>query len=211
MIWLIGQLSFELMLDPQTILYWHRESGPHEIIQFLLVLASCVLFAKTLVKGRKTINIWLKAWLGIAAICCFYIAFEEISWGQSFFHWDTPESWQEINNQNETNLHNSSRLLNHIPRYGLMIGILVGGIIIPTLLRLKPTLLPKKISIIYPPINFLPLGLITIYIIVMHKMSKMFFETKLFERSSEIEEIFMFFFVFLYAIVLKRRVMKEIG
>ena len=188
----------------------HRESGVHEIIQFLLILASSILFACTLIKGRTSINIWLKSWLGIAAICCFYIAFEEISWGQSFFQWSTPESWQEINNQNETNLHNTSRLLNHIPRYGLMIGILVGGIIMPTLLRLKPTWLPKKLSIIYPPADFLALGLITIYVIVSNKIAKVFFDTKVFERASEVEEIFMFFFIFLYALILKDRVMKEV-
>ncbi|MEM8644414.1 MAG: hypothetical protein AAGF09_05975 [Pseudomonadota bacterium] len=53
-IWLIGQLSLEIVLDKETTLMLHRESGVHEIIQFLLVLVSCALFAKTLIKGRQT-------------------------------------------------------------------------------------------------------------------------------------------------------------
>lgn len=40
------------------------------------------------------------------AIICFAIAGEEISWGQWFLHWETPEQIASVNLQNETNLHN---------------------------------------------------------------------------------------------------------
>lgn len=41
-----------------------------------------------------------------AAILCFFVAGEEISWGQWIFHWQTPEALAAVNLQHETNLHN---------------------------------------------------------------------------------------------------------
>ncbi len=43
----------------------------------------------------------------IGALGSLYIAGEEMSWGQHFFHWNTPEYWAEVNRQQETNLHNT--------------------------------------------------------------------------------------------------------
>ena len=43
----------------------------------------------------------------IGALSCLYIAGEEMSWGQHFFHWNTPEYWAMVNRQEETNLHNT--------------------------------------------------------------------------------------------------------
>ena len=41
-----------------------------------------------------------------AAIVCFFVAGEEISWGQWIFHWQPPEALAAVNLQHETNLHN---------------------------------------------------------------------------------------------------------
>lgn len=40
------------------------------------------------------------------AIAVFFIAMEEISWGQRIFGWGTPSALSQINCQNETNVHN---------------------------------------------------------------------------------------------------------
>jgi hypothetical protein len=44
-----------------------------------------------------------------------------MSWGQHFFKWDTPSLFSEINDQNETNIHNTSNLFNQLPRNLLLI------------------------------------------------------------------------------------------
>ncbi len=46
------------------------------------------------------------ALLVLAAFACFFVAMEEVSWGQTFFRWATPEVWAEINTQEQTNIHN---------------------------------------------------------------------------------------------------------
>ena len=38
--------------------------------------------------------------------------FEEISWGQHIFRWQTPSFFSNLNHQNETNIHNISSLFN---------------------------------------------------------------------------------------------------
>lgn len=47
------------------------------------------------------------AWVGMIALASLFFAAEEISWGQKFFAWDTPDWWGEHISR-ETNFHNSS-------------------------------------------------------------------------------------------------------
>jgi len=62
-------------------------------------------------------------------ICFFYLYFlgltffffEEISWGQHFFNWQSPEFFLNNNKQKETNIHNISNLFNQVPRSLLLI------------------------------------------------------------------------------------------
>ena len=87
---------------------------------------------------------WLVLLGGLAAL---YFAGEEISWGQTYFHWKTPQGMSELNKQHETNLHNLELLkygpwvdllddvLNNIPRQLMLIMCLVGGVILPLALR----------------------------------------------------------------------------
>lgn len=46
-------------------------------------------------------------WLGILSLLAYlFLVMEEISWGQTYLGWDTPDTYKEYNYQNETNLHN---------------------------------------------------------------------------------------------------------
>lgn len=79
----------------------------------------------------------LAVWVLIFILGCIYIAGEEASWGQHIFHWQSPELFQQINKQHETNLHNSTTWLNQKPRIAMELWILVGGIIMPLYALLK--------------------------------------------------------------------------
>ena len=62
------------------------------------------------------ISYWFLGW----SLALLFFAGEEISWGQWFFKWETPELMQEWNDQGETNLHNLGPvigpLFDQIPR-----------------------------------------------------------------------------------------------
>jgi hypothetical protein len=48
----------------------------------------------------------VKLILLMTGLVFFFIAMEEISWGQKIFHWNTPEEIKNNNSQGETTIHN---------------------------------------------------------------------------------------------------------
>jgi len=76
-------------------------------------------------------------WLIIYALGCIYFLGEEISWGQHLFNWPTPEAWMAVNDQKETNLHNSFTFLDQVPRVLLSLAIVIGGLFYPLFNRKK--------------------------------------------------------------------------
>ncbi|NIM10897.1 MAG: hypothetical protein GTO45_02820, partial [Candidatus Aminicenantes bacterium] len=80
----------------------------------------------------------LKIWLALVTVACIYFAGEEISWGQQLFGWQSPEIMQEINDQQETNIHNISSWFDQKPRLLLELWIIIGGIFVAALRKWKP-------------------------------------------------------------------------
>ena len=91
----------------------------------------------------------------IGALSCFYIAGEEMSWGQHFFHWNTPEYWAEVNRQQETNLHNTYAIFEKTPRSILELGIAIGGLGVPLAAYFYP-LRACRVSLFLPATALLP-------------------------------------------------------
>ena len=82
-----------------------REDGPVEYstaIFYLLSFVFSIIIGIMFIKQKK--NLFALLYLLFSAMF-FFIAFEEISWGQRIFQFETPEYLAE-NVQNETNLHN---------------------------------------------------------------------------------------------------------
>lgn len=77
--------------------------------QFIFLFASSFIFALAAYIEKRP---W-RYFLIFATLCSFFLAGEEISWGQRVFNIETPEYWQDINAQDEINIHN----LDFIQRY----------------------------------------------------------------------------------------------
>ncbi len=111
--------SIEMMNKVENFIWF--ENGVVEIIQILLLIISIILFF-SFIKKNKNINFkFSKYLLGIYFIGILYYFLEEISWGQHFFQWNSPEFFNEINEQKETNLHNINNLFNQLPRNLLLL------------------------------------------------------------------------------------------
>lgn len=67
---------------------------------------------------------------------CIYFAGEEISWGQWYFQWKTPETLKEINYQKETNLHNINSWFNEKPRTLVEFWMIFAGLVVPVLRKM---------------------------------------------------------------------------
>lgn len=78
----------------------------------------------------------LGGWILMWTLACVYFAGEEVSWGQHLFGWSTPEPFQTLNRQQETNLHNISSWFDRKPRALVETWILVAGLAVPLWRRL---------------------------------------------------------------------------
>lgn len=139
-------------------------------------------------------------------MCCFYVAGEEISWGQTFLQWNTPEYWAQINYQKETNLHNTSRLFNQVPRMGLEGSVAIGGLIIPLIKKFWPNFLSPRFDVALPIGKLAVIAGIWAMLVIIDKTAKIYFDTKLFYRKSEMQEIYLYYFVALYLYTVRRRI-----
>ena len=202
---LIGQIAIEWLVPFEHKGALHSEGGPHETLQFLFALGGLIYALRCLFHLIKNPQPFLMFWTACFALGCFYIAGEEVSWGQHIFEWGTPEFWSGINDQNETNLHNTSSWLDQKPRLILLIGVIVGGLIIPALRHTKADLLPKMFIRIYPPAILAPTALLALTVKVIDKIDEQLPETVIFSRASEVEELYLFYFVLLYLVILRRR------
>ena len=102
--------------------YIWNENGLIEILQNIILLFSIFYFLRFLkYSNYKSEDIFYILLLYSYFFGLIYYFFEEISWGQHFLKWDSPEFFLEFNNQKETNLHNISNLFNELPRTFLLI------------------------------------------------------------------------------------------
>lgn len=199
--------SFEFLEPKDFVKTMYNENGAVEIAQFLFIAAAFFVYIACFAT-IKTQSLALSSWVGIAALSCLYIAGEEVSWGQHFWNWSTPEYWAALNDQGETNFHNTSSWLDQKPRLVLEIGVIIGGLIIPCLLRFKPHVLPRQFTMIYPPAILSVTAAIALLINVADKIDD-YNPVELFTRTSEAEELYLFYFVLLYGVILYRRIMQD--
>lgn len=202
---LIVQIIIELTMSRQALAVLHSEGGPHEWIQFFLLVGAFFTSMYILFLKPWQLSLILGGWVGLAALGSLYVAGEEVSWGQHIMHWSTPEYWQNLNDQGETNLHNISSWLDQKPRLILQIGVLIGGLFIPLLQKFKEDVLPEQFRILYPNIDFVPVTVIALVVNMSDKLAEQL-DLVLFERASEVEELYLFYFVLVYLVMLLQRV-----
>jgi hypothetical protein len=201
-LFILGQIGIELFVPDARMPALHSEGGIHEALQSIFLLFALLLALFTALRADVKIVRLVSA---VAALCIFYVLGEEISWGQHLLNWDTPAYWAQFNDQNETNLHNTSSWLDQKPRLILFIGIVIGGLIIPALRRWKPQALPSVFAPLYPSDRLIPASLGVLVPYMVQDLAERAFNTGVFERVSEVQELYMYYFVFLYMWELARR------
>lgn len=181
------------------------EYGFVENAQALLLLVSFGLASSVLFQNQSRYLMPIKIWLAAGMASLIFVFLEEISYGQHYFNWNTPEYWQALNDQDETNLHNTSSWFDQKPRLLLEIGIIMGGIIVPLLRRFKPQFLPEKLQPILPDNALFVTALLAILprlyerIIAILDLN----DWHLFVRTSEVQELYFYYFALLYFLFLR--------
>ncbi|WP_053005510.1 hypothetical protein [Kiloniella spongiae] len=200
-----------LLLSEETYSHWigNERTGILETSHAIIPAISFILALRIILHPNVPTFSFLWFWVLLAALGSFYMSGEEASWGQHWFQWDTSAEWSQINDQGETNFHNTSSWLDQKPRTVLEIGIILGGIILPLVLRNKPHLRNHPYAIIVPTLVLLPTAIIA----ETTRMTERLFAAldvpfRFFQRTSEVQELFFALFVLYYLIIILKRVKK---
>jgi hypothetical protein len=177
-----------------------------EFTQFAVLVAgffiSLALFRFRVIRTNKL----LTAAAIIFALTCLFIAGEEMSWGQHFFYWSTPDYWAAINRQDETNLHNVSPWFNQRPRLVIEIGIFVGAIVLPLWQLAKGPFTHPLLALFAPPVAALPVGLTYLLFKAVDHVTKRGHFVWILGRPNEAVESVMYLFILYYLIIFYRRI-----
>lgn len=183
------------------------EDGPVETVQALVMFIAFGVGLSVLRLSRGVYPRWAQIFLAIGVFGSLYVALEEISYGQRIFGWSTPETWLAVNDQQETNLHNTSSWFDQKPRLILEIGVFLGGIVVPALRRFKNEWLPKAYEIIYPSNALFTTALIAVLIRIYRDTTEFTHHQEWFyiDRGSELQEMYFYWFILLYFAFMRRK------
>ena len=206
------ELGFRMLNEPVYRIFWQSELGPVETGTVVVLLSGILAGLMALQKVGKLPTRWLTGWLILAIVGSIYFCGEEASWGQHWLGWETPQAMSNLNDQDETNLHNTSSWLDQKPRLLLELGILVGGLLYPSYLWLRQRTWPSDPADVHywvwPDRQLLPTALLAITVGLPQRLENLFgwpVPYPLDIRASETQELYFALFISLYLCSFQKR------
>jgi len=183
------------------------ELGVLENVQIVVLMVALMYGVAMLRMPALREHRGLMSWIALICVGCVLMIGEETSYGQHFMGWRTPQWLAEANKQQEINIHNMSSWFNEKPRVLLELGVIAGGIVHPLMLRFRGR------GLIAKPWWLMPTGvcLATALIAEISTLPERLFDIGLLPssvlvmRSSEIHELFLFYFFVIYLASLRAR------
>ena len=184
-----------------------------ENIQFSLILAAAVFFAWSSARLLRGGRAGFGVLYALVALATFFVAGEEISWGQRILGLRTPDALEAINWQREISVHNIHGF--HQPFiYAVMLAGLYGTIV-PSIGLAWPTRWPAPALayLLVPPVCLVP-GFFTPFGYRLFRMvfrPEVAYPRRIFviTEFSEVTELCLYFAVLVFAWLAWRRVRHE--
>ncbi len=177
-----------------------------ELGHFFIPLAGLIIALRLLFRRFVRERPLIRYFTILAALACLYIAGEEHSWGQHFFHWNTPDYWATVNRQQETNLHNTLHFFDKKPRLLLELGTIIGGLLIPFIAQFKPWIRRNRWSLFLPADAMVPVALGAVLFKSFATIENIFQVQMPVFRPAEATESFLYLFILFYLIIFTRRI-----
>ena len=188
--------------------FFAGELGFIELATPLMLVPAIISGFVIFINREKLVTQQLGHWILLVTLACIYIAGEEISWGQQLVGWGTPEWVNEVNDQRETNLHNTSSWFDQKPRVLLEIFVLVGGIFLPIKRKLQGINLPRDSwqYWLYPTMVCLPAAILAIFSRMPERMNLFDMSEYIVDiRTSEIQELYFAIFLMIYLLSIRKK------
>lgn len=211
LVWLVLPICVAVMpyiarfMGKHTDVYIYGEKGIIENLTFIFLIIAIIACLFILFSKQKIKFSIFKIWMVLYLLGAIYFAGEEISWGQHYFGWGTPEKWSTVNDQQETNLHNTAAIFDQIPRTLLSLAALIGGVLIPIYRKYK-NYIPNKESFfdwLLPTYVCLPAALLSL-LVSWHEKTYELLEIDipwvLDIRAGETKECLLALFMMMYAL-----------
>lgn len=106
---------FDGMRSGYNPIIWN-ENRIIETLQCIFLFLTIIYLIKIIYLNKKTKDKFFYLLLILYLASILYFFFEEISWGQHVFNWESNSFFKKYNNQGETNFHNISNLFDQVPR-----------------------------------------------------------------------------------------------
>ncbi len=175
----LGSLAMKFLTPllgrPRWETFMHHEMGFVENVTVAFLVPAVIVSVLIFLRRRQLPRGigWAMLLLGIAAL---YFAGEEISWGQHYFHFKTPEALAKVNYQEEFNIHNTWNIFNNVPRQLLLVAM-IAAVILPLIFHRRFQRPDARKSIWYwliPNYRVIPIALMAILLRLPDKIADYF-------------------------------------
>lgn len=214
--WLVLPVAFFLLRYAVSIFtdkyqgleFWFiGELGVVENLTVVPLVVAAILTIYMISRYGRFLHKLAKLYLVFYFIGCVYFAGEEASWGQHWFGWETGEFFLAVNDQKETNLHNTSAALDRVPKAIVSLLIFIGGIAFPLYRRRKGLEIDcqKPFWWLFPTWIGVPTAIVAISATWPAKIEHFFDVQFYFDGAQEMKELYIAYFFLLYIVSLYRR------
>ena len=157
---------------------------------------------------------FLRLALVLFSALAIWVSLEEISYGQVYFHMNTPEWFQQRNAQKEINLHNLyGNFLSYTMKTGGYVVVSLAGIVVPLVVHFRNIRLSPANVFYYfvPPTWMIVPSLFHLFANLPKNIVKNFDPefadtSRYFSESGEYEEYMLGLWVILYVVTIHRRI-----
>jgi len=105
----------EIIREGWRSIVWD-ENGIVESFQLIILFITIIILLQLFYISYNFLSLIIKLFLFFEILGLTYFFLEEMSYGQHFINFQTPEIFLNLNNQKELNLHNISNLFNELPK-----------------------------------------------------------------------------------------------
>jgi capsular polysaccharide biosynthesis protein len=146
-----GALVVASRADKSVFVAIADEDGLLEWLQFIGFAAASVFALGCARRLQNDGRRWLALAYLLFALGCFFTAGEEVSWGQRIIGYGTPESLEQVNEQEEVTIHNIGSIQNAANAVCLLVGLY--GSIGAWLIRSRPRARSSDVvDLLVPPL-----------------------------------------------------------